>query len=169
MTTNRWVRAWLVTCVLGALLPAAGLAQPLPGPASSWPAPSTAAEPAPAIAPAPDPLYSAMAVVGTGLGFPAREILCGVGEVVGFFALAVFRLPVWALTLGDRFGSSEPLDRFGTSIIETACEGPSAISGQHPWVITGPQAKELARPLEGTVMGGARATVATRATEAEGP
>ena len=106
---------------------------------------------------------------GTGLGFPAREILCGVGEVVGFFALAVFRLPVWALTLGDRFGSSEPLDRFGTSIIETACR--RAVGHQRPTSVGhhGPTGEGAGAPARRNGDGGARATVATRATEAEGP
>jgi len=160
VTTSRWGRAWLVTCLLGAFVPAAGSAQPLPVPPSPRPEPSAATEPAPAVAPAPDSLYSVMAVVGTGLSFPVREVVCGVGEVVGFFTLAVFRLPVWALTLGDRFGSSEPLDRLGTSIIESACGG--------SWFFTGQQVKEMAQPSDravpdtrvpgGTVTGGERAT-----------
>ena len=134
MITGRWAGIALVACLLGAFMPAAGSAQPLSLPVSPPRDTSASAEPA------PDSLYSAMAVVATGLNFPAREVVCGVGEIVGFFTLAVLRLPVWAVTLGDRFGSSESLDRAGTSIVEKACEG--------PWVFTGQQVKEMANPRE---------------------
>ena len=156
MTTNPWLGVSLLMLVLTGVLPPAGLAQPLPTPASplqgSQPAP---VEPAPVMAPVPDSFYPVAAVVATGLNIAAREVMCGVGEVLGFFTLAVIRLPVWALTLGDRFGSSEGLDRLGTSIIENACDG--------PWIVTPDQMKELARPLEGRAMAG------QPAAESEGP
>ena len=134
MTTGRWVGIALAACLFGASAPAVGSAQPLSLPVSP---PRDASSPA---EPAPDALYSVMAAVATGVTFPAREVVCGVGEIVGFFTLAVLRLPVWAVTLGDRYGSSEPLNRVGTAIVEKACEG--------PWVITEQQVKEMANPRE---------------------
>lgn len=94
--------------------------------------------------PAPDSFYAASAVVATGLNIPRQQAICGVGEILGFLVGSVMRLPVWALTLGDRLGSSEALDTLGTSIVEKACDG--------PWILTADQMKGLARSLEGKAM-----------------
>jgi hypothetical protein len=135
------IRGRSVSALLIGLFPAVALAQ------SAGPVTSTADEPRPAAvkpAPAPDALYDVAAVVATGVNIPVRQAICGVGEVLGFFVGSVARLPVWALTLGDRLGSSEPLSRAGTSIVEKACDA--------PWIVTGDEMRALGRPLEGTAM-----------------
>ncbi len=146
----------LLTLLLIGLVTAAGLAQPLTAPASPplqrQSAPWESAE---VTAHAPDFLFSAAAVVATGFNIPVRHAICGVGEVVGFFAGSVLRLPVWALTLGDRLGSSEPLDRFGASVIEKACDG--------PLILAADQLKGFAPTLEGM------ASVERPAATREGP
>jgi hypothetical protein len=137
MSAGRWVRAWVAMLLLSGFVPPAASGQAVPAAASS-PREAPAAPAPPAIPPAEEAVYTGAAVVASGANIAAREVLCGVGEIVGFFTLAVIRLPVWAATMGDRFGSSKPLDRLGNSIIEKACEG--------PWIVTPEQIKALGRP-----------------------
>jgi hypothetical protein len=78
--------------------------------------------------PPPGSLATAGAVVATGVNIPLQTGVCGIGDVLGFFVGVVARLPVWALSLGDRVGTSEPLDRFGATVVENACDNPRLIA-----------------------------------------
>jgi hypothetical protein len=122
--------------LLSGFVPPAASAQTLPAAASS-PRETSAPPVEPASPPSADAVYAGAAVVASGANIAAREVLCGVGEIFGFFTLAVIRLPVWVVTLGDRYGSSQPLDRLGNAIIEKACDG--------PWIVTADQVKALGR------------------------
>jgi len=139
VTRSQWARTLVAMVLLSGFVPPSASAQMLPA-AVSAPRETSAPPAAPATTPAEDAVYAGAAVVASGVNIAAREVLCGVGDIVGFFTLAVIRLPVWVVTLGDRFGSSKPLDRLGNSIIEKACEG--------PWIVTTEQVKALGRPLE---------------------
>ena len=146
MTGSRWVRASVATLLLSGFVPPSASAQTLP--AAGSPGQTSPAPVEPVVPAAPDAVYSGGAVVATGFNIFAREVRCGVGEILGFFTLSLIRLPVWAVTLGDRIGSSEPLDRLGNSIIEKACEG--------PWIITTEQIRQ-GQPPEGRAAGEAAA------------
>jgi hypothetical protein len=144
LTRSQWARTLVALVLLSGLVARAASAQTPPAATSP---PQTSQAPAEARgSTAPEAVYSGAAVVATGFNIAGREVLCGVGEIVGFFTLAVIRLPVWAVTLGDRYGSSKPLDRLGNSIIEKTCEG--------PWIVTTEQVKALAQPLEGRATSG---------------
>jgi len=151
MRASRWLGVSLVASVLGGLLTQVSLAQSISPPVSSSQAPQPApAERSPV---APDSAFAVVAVGATGLNFLARHAMCGVGDVLGFFTGSVLRAPLWILTLGDRLASTEALDRVGNSIIETACDGPLAVTPE--------QVKTWTRPAEGVAIG-------PRATMAEG-
>jgi hypothetical protein len=140
MTAVRWTAMWLVLTLVIASMPETGTAQLVsPGAVPSPPSPAPA--PASTAPPASDEFYAGAAVAATALSFPAHVVVCGLGNIAGFFTLAVIRLPVWVATLGDHYGSSEPLSRIGNSIIERACG--------EPWSVTGEQMKDLARGGEG--------------------
>ena len=158
MTTTQWVGVSVAILLLSGFMPPAATGQTPSGAASARQTFSTPAEPG--AAPAPDAVYAGAAVVATGANIAVRELLCSVGNIVGFFTLAVIRLPVWAVTLGDRVGSSEPLDRLGNAIVEKACEG--------PWIVTTEQVKALeqAPSAQGPSIG---EPVAVKKLAAEGP
>jgi hypothetical protein len=140
MTAMRRMAVSLVFVLLTALVPEIGRAQPV-APAAEPPRPSAAPAPESSVPPASDEFYSGAAVAATALSYPVHIVMCGLGNIAGFFTLAVIRLPVWAATLGDRYGSSEPLTQIGNSIIDRACN--------QPWAVTGEQMKDLARGGEG--------------------
>jgi|SRR5215831_17856992 len=139
MTAMRWVAMSLVFVLFATFAPEIVSAQAVSP--SPMPGQSAAAAPGSPVPPASDEFYAGAAVVATGLGYPAHVVMCGLGNIAGFFTLAVIRLPVWAATLGDRYGSSEPLSRIGNSIIDRACN--------QPWSVTGEQMKDLAHGGDG--------------------
>lgn len=73
------------------------------------------------VPPLSEPAHDAKAVMARLATFPQRLAWCVLGEVLGFFVGSVVRVPVWAATAGDRVGSSEGLDRLGTTIVEYGC------------------------------------------------
>jgi len=129
-----------VVALLVTLAPEIGSTQAV-SPATEPPPQIAPAAPASPVSPASDEFYAGAAVVATGLSFPVHVVMCGLGNIAGFFTLAVIRLPVWAATLGDRYGSSEPLSRVGNSIIDRACNQPRSVTGE--------QMKDLVRGGEG--------------------
>jgi hypothetical protein len=139
VTGMRWIAASLPFVLLATFAPGTGSAQAVP-PATE-PRQSAAAAPESPVPPASDEFYSGAAVAATVLSYPVHVVMCGLGNIAGFFTLAVVRLPVWVATLGDRYGSSERLSQIGNSIIDRACIQPRSVTGE--------QMKDLAHGGEG--------------------
>ncbi len=115
----------LAAFVLTALLVLPSHAQETARGISLFPGPHSEAVVPNAEAPVPPRSgHISLDLIGRFAGFTRQEAECVVGDVLGFFVGSVLRATVWAATIGDRVGSSEPLDRLGLDIVAAACWGP---------------------------------------------